>query len=230
MEFAKYLEQKTVAIVGPAKGLVNQNLGKEIDSFDIVVRLNKALPIKGTKIKDIGTRTDILYNCLDGKTPNGGPIEPKVWSSCGVKWVCGAFPKNAPFLLRTRASTAEKVMEGIINLKWMSDETYKVVQKNIKGRPNTGLMAIVELLSFNIKELHIYGIDHFRTAYDVDYRKWGNNTKSIRKEFGGRNDRHRPDSQYKYFKKIYSEDKRISVQPYFEKILNDISYDNIFGE
>ena len=40
-----FLKDKTVVIVGPAPSIIGSNQGKLIDSFDIVIRLNKALPI-----------------------------------------------------------------------------------------------------------------------------------------------------------------------------------------
>ena len=66
-EYYKFLYNKRVAIVGPSINTLNSNQGKNIDSYDIVVRLNKSLPIPKNKVKDIGYKTDILYNSFNLK-------------------------------------------------------------------------------------------------------------------------------------------------------------------
>ena len=63
--YQKYLCGKNVAIVGPASSIVRTNSGRLIDTFDVVVRLNKSLPLTRKLIPDIGSRTDILYNSLN---------------------------------------------------------------------------------------------------------------------------------------------------------------------
>ena len=44
--FEKFIENKRIIIVGPSVTTSRCNLGNFIDNFDIVVRLNKSLPIK----------------------------------------------------------------------------------------------------------------------------------------------------------------------------------------
>ena len=41
MSYLKFIEGKTVAIVGPAQYMMGKNLGEEIDNHDIVVRINR---------------------------------------------------------------------------------------------------------------------------------------------------------------------------------------------
>ena len=63
--FHSYLDNKTVALVGPAESIYGTNKGHVIDKFDIVVRLNKSVPLPENLQADIGTKTDILYNSLN---------------------------------------------------------------------------------------------------------------------------------------------------------------------
>ena len=44
---------------------MGSKMGRIINSFDIIVRLNRSLPIKRELYNDIGSRTDILYNSLN---------------------------------------------------------------------------------------------------------------------------------------------------------------------
>ncbi len=57
--FKKLVEGKTIAIVGPAPS--NDQTGKEIDSFDIVIRINYRGKDKLGDTKEFGSRTDISY-------------------------------------------------------------------------------------------------------------------------------------------------------------------------
>ena len=57
--FKKLIEGKTIAIVGPAPS--NEQTGNEIDSFDIVIRINYRGKDKLGDIKEFLSRTDISY-------------------------------------------------------------------------------------------------------------------------------------------------------------------------
>ena len=63
--FVNYLKDKTIALIGPAESIIGTKKGHIIDQFDIVVRLNKSLPLPKKMSEDIGSRTDILYNSLN---------------------------------------------------------------------------------------------------------------------------------------------------------------------
>ena len=63
--YSKYVENKNVVIVGPAKSIMQSKQGEFINSFDCIVRLNKSLPIQRKYEEYVGSRTDILYNSLN---------------------------------------------------------------------------------------------------------------------------------------------------------------------
>jgi len=56
-----YLENKTVALIGPAPYLIGQKKGAIIDQYDIVVRIQHGIPNE----IDYGSRTDIIQSCLN---------------------------------------------------------------------------------------------------------------------------------------------------------------------
>lgn len=59
LEFGQYISNKKIIIVGPSPHLQGTKLGKTIDKYDIVCRVNECYtnPIK----KDYGKRTDIMF-------------------------------------------------------------------------------------------------------------------------------------------------------------------------
>lgn len=59
--FEKYVKDKTIAIVGNSPEIIGKNQGEEIDSRDIVIRMNSFV-LKDEYIKDTGKRTDIFVD------------------------------------------------------------------------------------------------------------------------------------------------------------------------
>ena len=59
--------------------------GKEIDEYDIVVRINKGFPIEKGLESDLGSRTDIHYHCLCTTDDCGGPVFYKEMKD---KYIC----------------------------------------------------------------------------------------------------------------------------------------------
>ena len=73
-KYQNYLIGKRVALVGPAEYLSKLKNGEYIDSFDIVVRVNRGTEVIEKYQSSIGKRTDILYNCLIKSPDNGGGL------------------------------------------------------------------------------------------------------------------------------------------------------------
>ena len=103
------------------------------------------------------------------------------------------------------------------------------IKAAVTGRPNSGTVTLLDLLSFDLKELRLFGLDFFRTLYDVSYLKEGGNIEEFERLLATNPDRHDPDSQYLFFKnKIYPNDDRIKIDDYFKEILGDPSYDKMY--
>ena len=81
------MREKTVALVGPALYMAGVGLGNEIDSHDIVIRLNRGMEPVSNYSKDVGTRTDILYSCLIEKKANAGPIDVDYYKGLNLKMI-----------------------------------------------------------------------------------------------------------------------------------------------
>ncbi len=173
-EFNAFLKGKKVVLVGPAESIRGTNQGSLIDGFDIIVRLNHSVPVPENLKKDIGTRTDILYNCFSESIfePNPNVVEPDIWKVEGVKWVASPYPDDLKWsipLLQTfrKANEQAKLPFHIID-----KELYTSVEKGLTCRPNTGFAAIVDLLSKDIACLYITGLTFYKGGYLKEYRPW----------------------------------------------------------
>jgi len=89
--YKEYLKGKRVVIVGPAPSIVGSDQRDLIDSYDVVVRLNRALPVPEHLKKDVGTRTDVLYNCMNPSNECGGRIDVDFLLKSGVKFLVSPY-------------------------------------------------------------------------------------------------------------------------------------------
>lgn len=164
-EYADFLNGQRVAIVGPAPTVIGSRMGKQIDSYDRVVRLNHALPIPSELTADVGKRTDILYHNLWQKHPKAPAFEQLVPTLVeSVQWVCAASPyvhlkinhvKNIDdftAVLGDRLPFRTVVPRKFLTLGW-----------RLRSTPNAGMGAIQDLLSFDIDELYIFGFTFYQT-------------------------------------------------------------------
>jgi hypothetical protein len=65
-KYAKFVKDKKVIIVGPDPRILGTKLGKQIDNYDVVIRLNTTInyiPFPPNLIEDIGNKTDCIYLC-----------------------------------------------------------------------------------------------------------------------------------------------------------------------
>jgi cyclopropane fatty-acyl-phospholipid synthase-like methyltransferase len=179
-EFFKYVNNKKVIIVGPAKYLDGSGMGEFIDSYDIIVRLNNSYPIKKESFVDLGSRTDVLFHTGAINTTlkyaanqlGLGRIETLELNK--LKWF---ISKRNPIT----GGKAEKVMIDKITdliekrnskIKTVAIETFFL--RKLRARlentdPNMSTLAIMYLLQTSLKELYICGCDFYGTGYNDGY-------------------------------------------------------------
>lgn len=159
------LENKNVILVGPAAYLENSKKRDFIESFDVIVRLNNGFVTHPELIQDIGNRTDILYHCLWGPVfPMSIPLLKN-----NIKILKSSYPDIAPFnidIQRFQNINLDRIEFEIYEL-----EKFNFLKNTLKSRPNTGTSAIYDLMSYNIKNLHISGITMFAGGYQKKYRQ-----------------------------------------------------------
>ena len=233
-EYKNYLKGKRVVLVGPSKTLSMQEEGELIDSYDVVVRLNNMLNIPDDMKKHLGSRTDVVYATLDDPPK-------KMAIDCvknKVKFLSSSYPRDEWFF-------PERMLKNVMTLKKINkfktvvipNEPYFSIKKHNKTRPNTGFSAIIDLLSSDLKELHIIGVDFYRSvclegenSYIKGYEgQWTRKPKKdfLKIEYDGE-DRHDPDNDFTFFKKeMYEKDERIKVDKFMKLFLSDSKYDSL---
>lgn len=224
-QYNDMLKGKRVIVIGPSPSLEGSGRGAEIDEFDVVVRMNKAFPVEEGMESDIGSKTDIHYHCLCTTEECGGPVfykemkDENVFVSCPYpKWV-------EPFYKDVQKFEND-------NKKWelpfhiIDTEYYMGIAEMLGTRPNSGILTILDLLCYDIKELHITGFTFFRDGWRKSYKDhtkiFGEEIgkekeeKWLSGEFGGT---HKQKPQEDLVREIYLKDDRVFIDDIMKQIL-----------
>ena len=62
--FSAFVKDKKVALVGPANYLNLFKFGEKINNYDLTARVNRGMELVENNSSKIGSKTDILFNCL----------------------------------------------------------------------------------------------------------------------------------------------------------------------
>ncbi len=206
----RYFDNKRIAIVGPAMSCMGSNNGREIDSYDIVVRMKgyKLGEIDEDTKRDYGIRTDVVY-ITPYKDISEDVIKTK---QSGAKWVISTYDYT-----NSKTKIAE---EKILKSRLQFGCARKKIRDDIKKKtillPLSGVTAISHLLTFNIKELKIFAMDFFQTEY-YDFHVVRSKQDALPKRS---NKIHDMDSQFEYFYNHILIDKRVKC----DKVLSEIVY------
>ena len=213
--YSDYLKDKKVVIVAPGGYLKGLKKGNEIDNYDIVVRLNTALT-KGNYLKDdIGSKTNILYNCLSPAENNGGIID---FEKFVLDWISCPYPEIYPF--KNDIKYFHSKNKGKFRLHLIEFAFYKNLESKMDTRPNTGIGAILDLLQFPIKELYITGFTFLlKTGYLTEYKSFIDTQDKLDELMKTNN--HDRLKQVKYIKSILLNDKRVKMDKILIDLLNE---------
>ena len=166
------LQNKSVAIVGPASYMVGSKLGQEIDSHDVVVRLNRGVESIEQYSSDIGKRTDILYTCLIEKPGNAGPYQPEeLISTYSIKAIVAPphsdFRGYSPVTRLHDLVNIEKAKQlaALVPFRVVDHRFHNQLAHAVSCKPNTGFMAIYDLLRYDLKQLSIYGFSFYLDGF-----------------------------------------------------------------
>jgi len=142
LKIKEFCKGKKICILGNANSVLNEE--KDIDSFDIVGRMNRGTP-KG-KERFIGNRTDILFLSTHMSGENiQRSFDPRftVWMTICNRLASSWVLKNA----------IQNPMED-----------WDALHEKLGINPTTGMMTLSFLLKhINFKSLDIYGFDFFKT-------------------------------------------------------------------
>jgi hypothetical protein len=143
---------KSVALIGNAQSLFSKKYGEEIDSHDVVVRLNKAamLYTKFDAAESHGTKTDVWM----------------FWNANEYK----NFFKNTKAKLMHMGHQSRN-MGNRYGIDYMYPEDMYAKLRKIAGEhsnPTTGFMALDYIISCQPKILNVYGFDWKETPTFTD--------------------------------------------------------------
>lgn len=223
-KYENFLRGKRVCLVGPAPTIkeidINSYKNKydqvaKIESYDIIVRLNIALPVHDTLAKYTGKKADIIYNCMSEDPESGGYLDINFLED-KITWIVSSVPPKHPFIhdiLRFDQRNKDR-----INFTSISLEYFDELERKMNTRPNTGVVAILDILSCDIKELFITGITFFRGGYVAEYRGYSEEKVLSRMASHGN---HRQEPQLEYMKKILSSDPRVKMDKFLQDIIDE---------
>ncbi len=156
--YRELLAGKRVVLVGPAQHPIGLKKGAEIESFDLVARLNFQWPVAKDFEPDLGSRLDILYHCCNGDFPIESLLVPEL--------------RNAKFVLAEQGVHSRRLArhcDGIgVHCLYTSD-LYHGLKKKLGAPPSTGLIALMDILSQGVSELRVIGMTFGRTPYYPGY-------------------------------------------------------------
>lgn len=152
LEFKEYIKGKSVAFVGMAPSIVGKGLGKEIDSFDIVIRTN-VFPIPEDYRKDYGTKCEVISML------RSGAITPEAFVNNGVKWVIHYRPIH-PIKYTDKLKYFDMTMTLRMALR-------KEIKNDLKngfdpGHPSAGVNIIGLLLKSSPARIKVFGITGYQ--------------------------------------------------------------------
>jgi len=144
-QIQKLCKGKRMCILGNADSMMNHMRGKEIDSFEIIGRMNRGKP-QGIE-KFIGKRTDILFlsTGLSRKS-----IEVAYEKAKFVVWMTEDHHLAHDWVLRNAIQNPIK--------------DWRALHKRLGKNPTTGMMTLKFVLKYlDFKSLTIYGYNFLRT-------------------------------------------------------------------
>ena len=168
----KIFKNKSIAIVGPADSAFDCENGKYIESFDYIIRLNKALVTwNPNNEKFLGRRTDILLHNFHENlnSGGGGPINWNLFEKYGVQFLIQPrFDKagwRATFNYFKKYLNARKIIY-VLPLNYYNT----IIQGFENHHPTRGFYALYLALMSPSPQIFITGFTFFKTPYAKGYR------------------------------------------------------------
>lgn len=220
--FLSLVKNKRVIIVGPSITVQECNLGSFINNFDVVVRLNKSLPIPIKMHPHIGNRTDILYNSLNTTDfPGENKFDPFFLKKQKVKYLRCPYPPISPFTNDIKSFCRKN--KNTVDFGHIDTNYYIKLEHSLGTRPYTGTCAIADLLHCGVKELFVMGIDFYTYKHSFYYR----NVSERKLQKLRNNNIHRRKPQIDLLRRFYLLDNRLIVDNILDEILLE-NYDSLF--
>jgi hypothetical protein len=197
----KFFLNKNIILVGPSANVLEDCKNIKVDSYDVICRLNNHWRYEGGDHKFVGTRTDVIYHCLNADQYTKKDLE--FIKEKGIRFITRneiEKTKGTPKIDRFIKINKE------VNLNYSEIEQsfFDRIKKEMGCNPNTGALVIMHLLSMPIKSLTVVGFDFYETLY-----LHKTNAKQLEDIQKNRVAGHNPKKQLEYIKGVYKKDKRL---------------------
>lgn len=225
------IKNKKVAIVGPAKYMENSNYGEEIDSHDIVVRINRGIESIEFYKKDIGSKTDVYYSCLIERAQQTGILDPvDIKFKYGIRHVVAPPDSNIKGISSSTRYhsmvdlSKVKKIEKYTPVTIVDHEFHTDLARKVECKPNTGFLAIYDILRMNPISLSIYGFSFYLDGFIKGQKSGVENEKNCtEQEFADlayNSKRHVQKNMWKYAKRTLLNNEKVKLDKTLESILN----------
>ena len=204
-----FFKNKRIALVGPSKCVVGAGMGAEIETFDLVARMNHQWPVPLERQTDVGKRMDLLYHCCN---PDFSMMRLSIPEFQNTKLVF--YEQGIQTSILKMLCTDNKIPSCDITWK------YRELEALLNTFPNTGIVAISHLLSLPIASLKLFGLTFFKEPYYEGYLGAGTNSQywadgALPRKIW----KHQLDVQYEYFLKYLAPNPCLSIDEYSRHIL-----------
>jgi hypothetical protein len=204
---ASLLKGKRVVLTGPAAHGLDSR-ASDVESFDLVARLNFQWPLPPEHEARLGKRCDLLFHCCNGDFP------VEILDQPALATVRFAFLEQGLQSVRLeRLCAARGVPVQLVS------SIYEAVRDVIGAPPSTGLVAVHHLLSYEVAALHLVGMTFGRTPYYAGYRGTGaaEHAASLRT---GRLWHHDVGAEVDAVRALLRRDARLTLDPEAARILS----------
>lgn len=213
-----WFKNKRVAIIGGADSAYQDRLGEFIDSFDVVVRINKGVEVVDANSKFIGSKTDVLFHCFfEDIKLSGSPITPELWIKKGVSKIVKAsyYKPNVKSMNLLYQYFKNKAIYTELDKKNLDG-----AKEAINGYlPTTGFLALFGILNASPKELYITGITFLKTPHSKVYRDIS--LESAKKMITDHNT-HNTDLEFEWFKNNFNDfECKVILDKTLKELINE---------
>tara|TARA_R110002051_G_scaffold1143_9_gene5876 strand:+ start:38839 stop:39558 length:720 start_codon:yes stop_codon:yes gene_type:complete len=167
------VQDKSIALVGPAGYLTDENQGAKIDGHDIVIRPN-SFSIPAKLHSDYGSRTDIMFHNFG--TPWMAGLRDQISKSpkdfAALKMLACPVIKASHQELDYMSWAEDKVSDVVKNAEsvneynipfyWIGIKDYQKLATLMDCQPYTGILTLAILLEYPIKELYMTGFSFYQ--------------------------------------------------------------------
>tara|TARA_B110000305_G_C19346842_1_gene592183 strand:- start:155 stop:787 length:633 start_codon:yes stop_codon:yes gene_type:complete len=168
VSFIELIKNKNIAFVGPSSSLLGKNLGKLIDSYDIVIKLNNFHKLSS---EDYGNKVDILFYNFYKSTPDNSIKEHN------TKFIMAShsFDNHRDNLYHFKQSQIQNC--EIHHELFLHNSIDEYFVNLLKSKPwKTSGFNVMCLLLNNLNNIHsltLFGIDFNYYSYNKNYRDIG---------------------------------------------------------